>query len=392
MASGDVTFLTGMDLNNEEIMLRDIVREIVDKEIRPRAVELDEGESFPWDQIRALSSAGLMGILTPEEFEGQGASHLLYSVVVEEIARGCASTALVYFTQTHAQLPLLLAGTVQQKREFIPKLASGEWLGAFVVTEPENGSDVANLRTTATRVDGGYVLNGEKIFITTGDKANLLTVFARTGDKGPKGLSAFLVARETPGVGVVRVEKKMGVRGSSTAALSFNDCFVPDDRLLGEENQAFDLLLKIFDFTRLSTAAQAVGIAQGAYDVALKYSMERQQFGKIIFDFQAVQFRLAQMLTEVSAARAFLYQVARMIDSKAGIRFPLEASMIKLWCSEMAGRVTNDAVQTLGGYGYMREYSVERMMRDAKITQIYDGTNDIQRLVIARRVLDSYKA
>jgi alkylation response protein AidB-like acyl-CoA dehydrogenase len=381
-----------MDLTAEEITLRDIVRRVVDKEIRPRAVELDESEDFPWQQIQALSEIGLMGILTPDNYGGQGASHLLYSVVVEEIARGCAATALVYFTQTHAQLPLLLAGTEEQKRKFIPKLASGEWLGAFVVTEPENGSDVARLKTRANRIEDGYLLNGEKVFITTGDKADVLTVFARTGDAGPKGISAFVVMKDTPGFEVARVEKKMGVRGSSTAALSFNDCFVPDERRLGEENEAFDLLLKTFDFTRLSTAAQSVGIAQGAYDIALNYAMGRAQFGKRIFDFQAVQFRLAQMLAEVSAARAFLYQVARMIDSHRVMRFPLEASMIKLWCSEMAGRVTNEAVQTLGGYGYMREYSVERMMRDAKITQIYDGTNDIQKLVIARRMLEEYRS
>lgn len=390
MAGSDLGALASLDLSEEEIVLRDVVREIVDKEVRPRAFELDENESFPFQQIRALSNAGLMGIVTPEEYGGQGASHLLYSVVVEEIARGCAATSLVYFTQTHAQLPVLIGGSEEQKRRFVPGLASGERLGAFAVTEPEHGSDAAQLETRADRIDGGYSITGEKIFITTGDKADLLTVFARTGEGGARGISAFVVPKDSPGLEVSRVEKKMGVRGSSTAALSFNGCFVPVENRIGEENGAFDLLLQTFDFTRLSTAAQSVGIAQGAFDIALAYSLERKQFGRKIFDFQAVQFRLAQMLSEISAARSFLYQVARAIDLGETAKFSLEASMVKMWCSEMAGRVTNDAVQTLGGYGYMREFAVERMMRDAKITQIYDGTNDIQRLVIARQILESH--
>lgn len=389
MTIKDVTPLASMDLNREEQMVRDIVRRIVDTDIRPRAVELDETEDFPWAQMKALSENGLLGILVPENLGGQEGSHVLYVAVIEEIARACAATALVYFTQTHAQLPLLLAGTVEQQKTYVPKLASGEWLGAFAITEPGNGSDVADMKTRAERVAGGYVLNGEKIFITTGDKADVLTVFARTGVDGVKGISAFIVTKGSPGFDVTRVEKKMGVRGSSTAALTFTDCFVPEENRLGEENSGFEMLMKAFDFTRLSTAAQSVGIAQGAYDIAFEYSLGRKQFGRKIYDFQAVQFRLAEMLTEISAGRALLFQTARMVDS-GHQPFPLEASMAKLWCSEMAGRVTNEAVQVLGGYGYIREYGVERMMRDAKITQIYDGTNDIQKLVIARRALQIY--
>lgn len=381
-----LTALAELDLTDEERMVRDVVRKIVATEIRPRAVELDETEGFPWPQLQALSRQGLMGLLTPEPDGGQGARHLLYVAVVEEIARACAATALVYFTNTHGQLPLRYAGTPDQKRRYLPRLASGEWLGAIAITEPDHGSDVAHLRTRAERVAGGYVLNGEKIFITTGDKADLLTVFARTGpEPGARGLSAFLVEKGTPGLRVVRIERKMGVRGSSTAALGLENCFVPETQRLGEENQAFPLLMRVFDVTRLSTAAQAVGIAQGAYDIALAYSLERRQFGQRIYDFQGVQFRLANMVTDIAAGRALLYQAARVADR--GGRFTAEASMAKLWCSEMAGRVTNDAVQTLGGYGYIRDYGVERMMRDAKITQIYDGTNDIQRLIIARQVL-----
>ncbi|PSR23825.1 MAG: acyl-CoA dehydrogenase [Sulfobacillus acidophilus] len=374
-----------LDFSEEECMVRDVVQRIVETHIRPRAVELDEEESFPWPQIKVLADNGLMGILVPQKYGGQQGSHLLYAMVVEEIARACAATALVYFTNTHGQLPILLAGTDTQKVHYLPPMANGEWLGALAVTEPQNGSDAAHMQCRATRVSDGYVLNGEKIFITNGDKADVMVVFARTGEPGARGISAFIVERKN-GVVTSRVERKMGVRGSSTAALRFEDVFVPTVQRLGEEHQGFSTLMRTFDTTRLSTAAQAVGIAQGAYDIALEYTLVRQQFGRRIFDFQGMQFRLSEMLADITAGRALLYQTARLVDT--GKPFTMEAAMAKLWCSEMAGRVTNQAVQALGGYGYMREFGVERMMRDAKITQIYDGTSDIQKLVIARRVLD----
>lgn len=385
----DVSPLTTLDFSDEERMVRDVVQKIVEAEIRPRAVVLDEEESFPWEQIKALADNGLMGILVPERYGGQEGSHLLYVMVVEEIARACAATALVYFTNTHGQMPILTSGTEAQKLRYLPQMASGEWLSAFAVTEPENGSDAAHMQCRAERVSDGYVLNGEKIFITTGDKADVLVVFARTGDQGARGISAFIVERQN-GVATSRIEHKMGVRGSSTAAIRFEDVFVPEAQLLGEENHGFGTLMRAFDTTRLSTAAQALGIAQGAYDIALDYTLTRQQFGHRLFDFQGMQFRLSEMLADIAAGRALLYQTARLVD--AGKPFTMEASMAKLWCSEMAGRVTNQAVQALGGYGYIREFGVERMMRDAKITQIYDGTNDIQKLVIARRVLDVVQA
>ncbi len=385
----DLSPLTTLDFTDEDRMVRDVVQKIVEAEIRPRAVELDEEESFPWQQIRALADNGLMGILVPESYGGQQGSHLLYVMVVEEIARACAATALVYFTNTHGQMPILMSGTEVQKLRYLPRMASGEWLSAIAVTEPQNGSDVAHMQCRAERVSDGYVLNGEKIFITTGDKADVLVVFARTGEQGARGISAFIVERKN-GVTTSHIERKMGVRGSSTAAIRFDDVFVPETQLLGEENRGFGTLMQTFDTTRLSTAAQALGVAQGAYDIALDYTLTRHQFGHRIFDFQGMQFRLSEMLADIAAGRALLYQTARLVD--AGKSFTLEASMVKLWCSEMAGRVTNQAVQALGGYGYIREFGVERMMRDAKITQIYDGTNDIQKLIIARRVLDAVQA
>lgn len=374
-------------LSEEEKMIRDSVRAVVKKKIAPLAQQLDEEESFPWEQIKTLADLGMLSILTPEEYGGAAGSKMSYVLAVEEIAKGCAATALVFFTQTHGALSLLLAGTEQQKKKYLPKIASGEMLGAIAITEPNAGSDAASMATTAVKDGNDYILNGNKVFITTGDKADVVTVFAKTDPASRhKGISAFLVEKGTPGFRVGKVEKKMGVRGSSTAELIFDNCRIPAENLVGREGEGFQICMEACDYTRISTAAQALGIAQGAFDIAFQYAQERRQFGKPIYDFQAIQFMLVDMFTEITNARLLLYQSAKLIDE--GVRdFAMEASMAKAYCSEVAGRVTDSAVQILGGYGYIRDYQVERMMRDAKITQIYDGTSQIQRLVIARNLL-----
>lgn len=377
---------TDISLTDEEKMIRDMVRAIVADHIAPNAVETDEEEKFPWIQIEKLKEVGLMGIMVPEEYGGINASKLSYVLVIEEIAKWCAATALVYFTQSHGLLPVSLAGSEEQKRKYLPLIASGEKLAAFAVTEPNAGSDAASMQTFAQKVSGGYVINGSKIFITTGDKAEIVTVFAKTDrEKGNAGISAFLVEKGTPGFSVGKIEKKMGVRGSSTASLWFEDCFIPEENRIGNEGEGFKVLLKAFDYTRISTAAQALGIAQGAFDLAFKYAHERSQFNKPIYEFQMIKSLLTEMYTEISAARAMLYQIAQYID-QGNEDFTMEASMAKYHCSELAGRVTNNAVQILGGHGYVIENHVERMMRDAKITQIYDGTNQIQKIVMAAQM------
>jgi alkylation response protein AidB-like acyl-CoA dehydrogenase len=376
-------------LSDEEKMIRQSVKAIVEKHIAPYAIETDENSSFPWKQIGKLSEAGLMGIMAPEEYGGIDGSKLAYVITIEEIAKWCAATAVVYFTQTHGLLPISLFGTTEQKQKYIPRVADGSKLAALAVTEPDAGSDVASMKTNAERTAEGYVLNGSKIFITTGDKADFVTVFAKTGE-GHNGLSTFLVEKGTPGFTVGNLEKKMGIRGSSTASLFFEDCFVPEENRIGEEGEGFKMLMKVFDYTRISTAAQALGIAQGAYETAFKYAQERNQFKKPIYDHQAIQFMLVDMYTEISAAKSLLYQIAVAID-KGQKDFALEASLAKLHCSELAGRVTNNAVQILGGHGYVIENHVERMMRDAKITQIYDGTSQIQKLIIGKILKKNYR-
>jgi alkylation response protein AidB-like acyl-CoA dehydrogenase len=373
---------TDLLLSDEEKMIRQTVKTITEKFITPLAIETDENGSFPWQQIEKLTEAGLMGIMVPEEYGGIDASKLAYVLSIEEIAKWCAATAVVYFTQTHGLLPVSLFGSEEQKKRFLPDSANGSKLTAIAVTESEAGSDVVNMKTTAVRTSGGYVLNGGKIFITTGDKADVVTVFAKTGE-GHKGISAFLVEKNTPGFKVGNLEKKMGIRGSSTASLWFDDCFVPEENRIGDEGSGFSILMKTFDYTRISTAAQALGIAQGAYEIAFNYAQERKQFKKPIYEHQAIQFMLVDMYTEISAARSLLYQISVSID-KGQKDFSIEAAMAKLHCSELAGRVTNNAVQVLGGHGYVIENHVERMMRDAKITQIYDGTSQIQKLIIGK--------
>jgi len=312
-------------------------------------------------------------------------------MAIEELARYCASTSLILAAQTLAGTPLVLFGNELQKQDYLPRLAKGEWLAAYALTEPEAGSDAGSMRTTAIRKSDRYVLNGSKHFITNGGLAQLTIVFARTDpEAGIKGISTFLVEKDLPGFSAGKVEHKMGIRGSQTTELVFTDCEVPADKLLGREGEGFKIAMTTLDRTRPCVAAQALGIAQGAFDYALDYVKTRKQFGKPIAEQQGIQFMIAEMATELEAARLLVYRAAMLVDrsqTEPDLRFSQESAMAKMYASEMAVRVVDKALQFLGGYGYMTEYPLERMYRDVRITPIYEGTNQIQRLVIAREAL-----
>ncbi len=375
-------------LTDEHTELRAVVRELAEERIAPRAAEIDETAEFPWDLKELLARQDLLGTCFEERHGGTALDTIGQSIVVEEIARADATTSLIPIVQKLGALPILLAGSDEQKDRYLPRLASGEWLIAFALTEAAAGSDVAANRMRA-RLDGDcYVLNGSKRFITHGSVANLLTVFALTDPEagGRKGMSAFIVETETPGFAAPRIEHKMGIRGSPTAELTFDDVRVPVENLLGAEGDGFKIAMNTLDRSRLGIAAQAVGIAQGALDEAVRYAGDRQQFGQRIADLQAIQFLLADMASQAEAARQLTYAAAARVDEGAS-DLPYWTSSAKLIAGDTAMRVTTDAVQVLGGYGYITEYPVERMMRDAKITQLYEGTQQIQRLVIARQLL-----
>jgi alkylation response protein AidB-like acyl-CoA dehydrogenase len=369
--------------------IRDLVREVVRKVVAPRAAEIDATGEFPEDVRKAFVDAGFFGLPFDPAYGGTGTGTLAVLVAVEEIARACATSALMLSVQDLGAIALRLVGTDEQRDRYLPRLASGEWLPAYALTESEAGSDAAAIRTTATRDGDGYVVRGGKRFITNAGVAGLYTVFAKTDpDAGNKGISAFLVEADTPGLEVLRVEPKMGIKGSTTGELAFDDMRVPAVNLLGAEGEGFAIAMRVLDRSRPGIAAQALGLAQGATDVSLAYAAEREAFGQPIAKHQLVAAMLADMETRTWAARGLLYRVGRMIDAGAdGPGLTKAAAMAKLCCSDTAMAVTTDAVQVLGGYGYMREFPVERMMRDAKITQIYEGTNQIQRLVIAREML-----
>jgi alkylation response protein AidB-like acyl-CoA dehydrogenase len=368
-------------------MIQQLARDLARDKIAPRAAAIDETEEFPRDLLSLLADQGLMGLLIPEEYGGGGAGVLAFLLVVEEVARACAATATIFAGHGLGTYPVLLAGSEGQRRRYLPALAAGRLLAAFALTEPGGGSDVAAMQTVAIRRGDQYRLTGMKQFCTNGDEAGLITVFALTDPaRGHEGISAFLVEPGFPGFRVGRKEKKMGIRGSSTVSLVFDDCQVPADNRLGAEGQGFALAMQVLDRARPSVAAQAVGIAQAALDHCLAYAPTRRQFGQPISAFQAIQFKLADMAMEIHLARLAYQHVAWRIQTGAP-RFSLEAAIAKCFASDAAMRITTEAVQIFGGYGYMREYPVERLMRDAKITQIYDGTNEIQRLVIARALL-----
>ena len=323
----------------------------------------------------------------PTEYNGIGASELAILMAIEELSRHCATTALILCCQQLGSLPILLAGTEEQKRKYLPPLASGEWLAAFGLTESGSGSDAAAMQTVAVRKGDTYILNGSKRFITNGGLAQVNSVFAMTDrEKGTHGISAFIVQKDFPGFSVGRIEDKMGIKGSQTAELIYTDCQVPAVNLLGREGEGFKIAMMTLDLTRPGIAAQALGIAQGALDLAVSYSKQRIQFGKPIADIEGIQFMLADMATKIEAARLLVYNAAEMMD-RGEKNFGKYSAMAKTFASDVAMEVTNDAIQILGGYGYMKEYPAERMLRDAKITQIYEGTNQIQRLIVARDLL-----
>jgi alkylation response protein AidB-like acyl-CoA dehydrogenase len=372
-----------IQLASEEKMLIDMVRDLAREKVAPRAAEIDATGEFPWDMKELLAQQDIFAMPFPEEYGGLGSSELSILMVIEELAKACATTSLLLCVQQLGSLPILLAGTDEQKKRFIPQLASGEWLASYALTEPGSGSDAGAMRTRAEKRGDTYVLNGLKHFITNAGVAHINTVFAVTGDQGTRSISAFVVEDDRPGFYMGKIEHKMGIRGSQTGELVFEDCEIPAENLLGKEGEGFKIALSTLDRTRPGIAAQALGIAQGALDFAVEYSKQRVQFGKPIWDNQAIQFMLADMDIQVEAARQLIYHVGELMD--AGVpRFSRESAIAKTFASDTAISVTNDAIQVLGGYGYMKEFPVERMMRDAKITQIYEGTNQIQRMVIAR--------
>jgi alkylation response protein AidB-like acyl-CoA dehydrogenase len=374
-------------LSDDQRALRDLARKVAREKIAPFAADVDERERYPEEAMRALSEAGLLGIWVPEAYGGSDLGAVALAVACEEIAWACAASATQYLDHALGGLPIVKFGSDAQKRRYLPRLASGELLAAFSLSEPEAGSDAAALRTTAVRRGNEYVLNGSKQWCTNGDHAGVICVFATIDPaRGTKGITAFLVEPDFPGFTVGKKERKMGIRGSPTVALHFNDCRVPVDHRLGDEGDGFRIAMQTLDVTRPATGAMAVGIAQAALDAAVAYAKDRKQFGQRIADFQGIQFMLADMAMRVHGARLMVRHAAGQLD--AGIvGNTYEASMAKCWAADAAMAVTTDAVQIFGGYGYTREFPVERFMRDAKIMQIYEGTNQIQRIIVARELL-----
>ena len=360
-----------------------MIRNFAENEVKPIAAEVDEQERFPVETVEKMAKLGIMGIPIPTEYGGAGGNNILYSMAVEELSAVCATTGVIVSAHTSlCAAPILEHGTPEQKAKYLPKLASGEWLGAFGLTEPNAGTDASSQQTIAT-VDGdNYILNGSKIFITNAEHAHVYIILAMTDKSlGVKGISAFIVEKNFPGFSVGKKEKKMGIRGSATCELIMENCIVPKANLLGKLNGGFGIAMKTLDGGRIGIAAQALGIAQGAMNETVKYVKERKQFGKPISAFQNTQFQLADLQTRVVASRLLVRQAASKKD--LGIPYSTDAAMAKLFAAETAMEVTNKAIQFHGGYGYTREYPVERMFRDAKITEIYEGTSEVQRMVIS---------
>jgi alkylation response protein AidB-like acyl-CoA dehydrogenase len=376
-----------IQLTEEQRMIQSMAREFAEKEIRPVAEQLDREARFPRETVARMGELGLLGIAVPERYGGSGADTVSYVVALEEVAKACASHAVIMSVNNSLFCdPVLKFGTEAQRERFLAPFASGEKIGCFALTEPQAGSDATNQETSAVRDGAGYLLNGRKIFVTNGREAAAALVFCQTDrEKGHRGISAFLVEKGTPGFLVPKVEEKLGLRASDTAEYVFEECRVPAENRLGEEGMGFKIAMSALDGGRIGIAAQALGIAAGAYELSLAYARERKSFGVPIAHHQMVQWMLADMATAIEAARLLTWRAAVLKD--AGQPFGPEASMAKLFASEMAMKVTTDAIQVHGGYGYLREYQVERYFRDAKITQIYEGTSQIQRVVIARHIL-----
>ncbi len=372
------------ELTEEQNLIRDMVREFAETEVAPSAKDRDEEERFDRElMFDRLAELGLTGIVFPEEYGGAGADYISYAIAVEELSRVCASTGVTL--SAHLSLcanPIYLFGTEEQKQKFLAPLATGEKLGAFGLTEPSAGTDAGGTKTTARKEGNEWVVNGSKIFITNAGDAETYVIFARTDKEAKKhhGISAFIVEKGTPGFSFGKKEQKMGIRSSPTMELVFENCKIPEANLLGEEGQGFKVAMKTLDGGRIGIASQALGIAQGALDTAVEYAKERKQFDTPIAKFQGIQFQLADMATQIEASRMLVYRAAYLASS--GKSYSQASAMAKLMASETAMKVTTQAVQVLGGYGYTREFPVERMMRDAKITEIYEGTSEVQRLVI----------
>jgi len=374
-------------LKEEHLQVRETARRFADEVIAPRAREIDETEEFPHEIVRQMGELGFLGLPFPEEYGGAGLDTLAYVIAVEEIARWCGSTAITL--AAHVSLgcgPIWAVGTEEQKQKFLTPMAKGQALGAFGLTEPNAGSDSAGTQTRAEHVNGGWRVNGSKIYITNGSVAKYITFTARTdASKGTKGISAFIMDTATPGFKVGKREKKMGLHGSDTVEVVFQDCVVPESNLLGDQAGGFQAFMRTLTGGRISIGALALGLAQGSYEHSLKYAKERKQFGQAIANFQAIQFMLADMATKIEASRLLVYRAALLKD--AGEPYAKEASMAKLFASEAANWVTDKAIQIHGGIGYCRDVPVERMHRDAKLMEIGEGTSEIQRLVIAREIL-----
>ncbi len=374
-------------LDEEQMMIKELAAQIADEKVVPVRAELDEKEEFPWEIMKILAQSDMFGLFIPEEYGGLGKASLELALAVEELSRACLGVSTTYAANALGTYPILLFGSDEQKKKFLPDIAAGKRLVAFGLTEANAGSDAAGIQTTATLDGDEYVLNGTKQWITNGGEAEIYTIIAITDRaKGPRGASAFVVEKGTPGFSFGKKEKKMGIRASVTSELVFEDCRIPKENILGKQGMGFIVAMKTLDQSRVGVGAQGLGVAQGALDEAIKFARERVQFGKPIISIQAVQHMLANMATEIEAARALIYTVARYIDSGTKDIAKVSA-MAKVYATDVGMKVTTDAVQVMGGSGYMREYPVEKMMRDAKILQIYEGTNQIQRNVIGQALI-----
>ncbi|MBN2009471.1 acyl-CoA dehydrogenase family protein [candidate division KSB1 bacterium] len=374
-------------LTDEQKDIQALTRQIAQEQVKPVAAQYDQSGEYPWDLVKLFGETGLFQTFIPEEYGGLSTGIMDLVLVTEELSRGCGGIAICLAASALGTFPILISGNEEQKQKYLPDLASGKHVAAFCLTEPGAGSDASGITTKAVKDGDHYILNGTKHFITNGSVAGVYTVIAMTDpSRGGRGASAFIVEDGTPGLSFGKKEDKLGIRASITSEVIMEDCRIPAANLIGKEGQGFIVAMKTLDKSRPGVAAQALGIAQGAYDIAVEYARERKQFGQSIASFQGIQFMLADMATGIEASRALIYATARMID--AGVKdFGKESAMSKVFASDMAMKVTTDAVQILGGYGYMKEYLVEKYMRDAKITQIYEGANQVQRQVIARSLI-----
>ena len=378
------------NLTEEQLAIRETVREFAEKEIAPSARARDENSEFPHDIVKKLGELGMCGVIASPEYGGSGMDYLSNAIIIEELARVDASVAVIIsVTNTLAGFPLRQFGSEEQKKKFLVPLSTGEKLGAYSLSEPQAGSDASNLACSAVQDGDDYILNGVKNFVTNGSTAEIVIVFAVTDrEKGKKGISTFIVESNTPGFSVGKVEKKLGIKSSDTAEIVLENCRVPVANRLGEEGEGMMIAFTTLDYGRVGISAQALGIAQGAMERAIAYSQEREQFGKKISSFQAIQFKISEMAVNVDASRLLIYRVAKMQDE--GKNFTAESAIAKLFASKTAMKTANQAVQIFGGNGYMREYEIERFMRDAKITEIYEGTSEVQKIVISREFIKRY--